>query len=67
MVLPVWNETYTKKGNTGSFSFQKCDDLVGDEIFLDPYNYKSYMSAYFLGRWRLKNKLSEVIFFDGSV
>jgi len=67
MAPPVWNETYTKKGNDEKFTFQKWDELVGDEIFFNPYNYQSYISAYFLSRWRSKNKLTEVIFFDESV
>jgi len=66
MVPPVWNETYTKKGNE-KFTFQKCDELVGDEIFFNPYIQQSYISIYFLGRWRLQNKQTEVIFLDGSV
>ena len=62
MVPPVWNETYTKKGNDEKFTFQKCDELVRDEIFFNPNNYQSYISEYFLSRWRSKNKLTEVIF-----
>jgi hypothetical protein len=67
MVPPVWNETYMKKGKAKRFTFQKCDELVGDEIFFNPYNQQSYISEYFLSRWRSKNKLTEVIFFDESV
>jgi len=67
MAQTIWNETYTKKGNSGKFTFQKCDELDGNEIFCNPYNYQSYMSAYFLSRWRSQNKLTEVIFFDESV
>jgi hypothetical protein len=67
MAPAVWNETYTKRGNTGRFTFQKCDELDGQEIFFNLDNYQSYMSAYFLSRWRSNNKLTEVILFDKSV
>ena len=67
---PAWNETYKKKGtvdnNIGNFSFKRCDKLVGNEIFLDINSDISYMSQYFLSRWCKQNKVSEVIFNNGS-
>jgi len=67
---PDWKETYAPKGtvknNMGSFSFQKCNELVGNEIFLDVNSDISYISLYFLNKWHTQNKVSEVIFKDGS-
>jgi len=65
-----WNETYIRRGtvhsNIGSFPFKKCDELVGNEVFIDTNSQFSYISSYFLSKWRTLNKNIEVVFNNGS-
>ena len=66
----AWNETYsqnTMSNNMGNFTFQKCNELVGNEISIDVNSDISYISMYFLNKWQSQNEVSEVIFKDGSV
>ncbi len=67
---PSWNETYIRRGtvhsNIGSCPFKKCDDLVGNEIFIDTNSQISYISSYFLSKWHALNKNTEIVFNNGS-
>jgi transposase InsO family protein len=64
--MVAWNETCTMNNNMGNFTFKDCDELMGSEIFFDINCDISYISWYFLSKWRSQNKASEVIFKDGS-
>ncbi len=66
--MVAWNETCTQGtvNNMGNFTFKECDELMGNEIFFDINSDISYISWYFLSKWRTQNKVSEVIFKDGS-
>jgi len=57
--MVAWN-------NIGSFPFKKCDELVGDEVFIDTNSQFSYISSYFLSKWHTLNKNIEVVFNNGS-
>jgi hypothetical protein len=66
--MVAWKKSYEKgtvETNAGS-SFQQCNKLVGDEIFLDTDTDSSYISLYFLNKWHNRNKDTEVIFNDSS-
>jgi len=66
--MPEWKEAYKPQGknNMGSFTFKDCNELVGNEIFIDVNSDISYISMYFLNKWQTQNEVSEVIFKDGS-
>ena len=66
--MPDWKDTYTKEGNNnmGSITFKKCNELVGNEIFLNRNSDISYISMYFLNKWKEQNEVSEVVFKDDT-
>ena len=46
--MPEWKEAYKPQGknNMGSFTFKSCNELVGNEIFIDLNSDILYVSMY---------------------
>ena len=57
----------TGRENFFSLNIEKCSDLTGDEIYFDFNSTDTYISSFFLAKWKDKNKNTAIILNNGGI
>ena len=57
----------TGRENFFNLNIETCSDLIGDEIYFDLNSVETYISSFFLAKWKDKNKNTAIIMNNNTI